>query len=56
MSDTVASVVLAVDIFATIVAVKVLIRLIVSLGQLPPRRQTTRLRCAPGSPASPRPR
>ncbi len=42
MSDTVASVVLAVDILCLIIAVKVLIRLIALLGRLPPgpaRRQ-----------------
>lgn len=50
MSDTVASVVLALDIFSIILAVKVLIRLIVLLGQLPPTpSNASRLRPSPGA-------
>ena len=54
MSDTVASVVLALDILSIIIAVKVLIRLITLLGQLPsapprrPRRAAGACAVAPG--------
>ncbi len=51
MSDTVASVVLIFDIFFLILSVKLLIRLIVMLGQIPPARsRTSRAPCAVDAP------